>query len=235
MKTLLVTYLPGKRSRTRILLEAFCRDIAPLEVEVLDLCQDVPDLFSIDALEAYYARLNGEVPLKTPLPVLAKMDRMTAQLIATDVVVVVTPIHNFSLPATVKAWFDSVMLRGETFKGHPRGGYVGLMTDKKALILMTASGTYSIGDGAYGLFGPAWEHALSLAKLEFQFMGFSDIRGVLAESMARGEEVIARNLTGAIEQIHTITQEWYGDELLSKQADIIEDLTSASAESGSTV
>jgi FMN-dependent NADH-azoreductase len=214
MKTLLVKYTPNKRSKTKILLDAFRQEINHLEIEELDLCSNVPDLFSIPALEAYYARIDGKIPRNSPVPALAKMDRMTAQLKSADVIVVAFPMYNFSMPATVKAWFDSVMLHGETFTSSPRGGYYGLMTDKKALVLVAASGTYSVGtDGQRGLFGPTWEHALSLAKAEFQFMGFTDIRGVLAESMAKGGEVAERNLKHAIDQIQSITQEWYGDKL----------------------
>ena len=217
MKTLLVKYTPNTRSKTKILLDAFRQEINHLEIEELDLCSDVPDLFSIPTLEAYYERINGEIPLNSPVPALAKMDRMTAQLKSCAVVVVAFPMYNFSMPATVKAWFDSVMLHGETFTSSPKGGYRGLMTGKKALVLVAASGTYSIGtNGEGGLFGPMWEHALSLAKTEFQFMGFTDIRGVLAESMARGGNVVEHNLKYAIEQIQSITQEWYGDELLTK-------------------
>ncbi len=218
MKTLLVQYIPNKRSKTKVLIDAFRQAIGDMEIEVLDLCNDVPDLFSPAALEAYYARIDGDIEHGVPVPVLAKMDRMTAQLKACDIVVVAFPMYNFSMPATVKAWFDSVMLHGDTFTNHPRGGYRGLMTDKKALILVAASGTYSTGsDGIGGLFGPTWEHAVSLAQTEFRFMGFADIRGVLAESMARRGEIAQRNLNQAAEQVRSIVQEWYGSELVTQE------------------
>jgi FMN-dependent NADH-azoreductase len=46
---------------------------------------------------------------------LSKMDRMAAQLKSADIVVVVFPMYNFSMPAIVKARFDSVMQNGVTF------------------------------------------------------------------------------------------------------------------------
>lgn len=213
MKTLIVKYLPNKRSRTKKLLEAFLEGVSDSEIEELDLCTDVPDLFSVNALEGYFGRITRAIPRDTPIPALAKMDRMTAQLKSCDVVVLASPIYNFSLPATVKAWFDSVMLQGDTFMPNPKGAFLGLMTGKKALALMTAFGTYSIGDGTVGsLFGPTYEHGMSLAKLEFKFMGFSDIRGVLGEGMSpsKSEEVKEQLLEKAIEQVRSITQEWYG-------------------------
>lgn len=219
MKTLIVKYLPNKRSRTRKLLETFLAGATDSEIEELDLCSDVPDLFSIEALEGYFGRIIGAIPRDTPVQALAKMDRMAAQLKSCDVVVLATPVYNFSLPATVKAWFDSVMLQGDTFVPNPKGAFLGLMTGKKALILMTAFGTYSIGDGTVGsLFGPTYEHAMSLAKLEFKFMGFSDIRGVLGEGMSpsKSEDAKAHLLDEAVEQVKSITQEWYGKKSLTE-------------------
>jgi FMN-dependent NADH-azoreductase len=224
MKTLIVKYLPNKRSRTKKLLEAFLAGVSDTEIEELDLCSDVPDLFSVDALEGYFGRITQAIPRDTPIQALAKMDRMTAQLKACDVVVLATPMYNFSLPAVVKAWFDSVMLHGDTFKPNPKGAFLGLMTGKKALVLMTGFGTYSTGDGTVGsLFGPTYEHGMSLAKLEFKFMGFSDIRGVLGEGMSpsKGEEAKALLLDKAVEQVQSITQEWYRKESRIEQLEPI--------------
>jgi len=210
MKTLLVQYLPNKRSRTRILVDAFREAIGDAELEVLDLCRDVPDLISIAWLEAYYARNDGYIERGVPVEVLAKADRLTAQLKAASNVVVAFPLYNFSMPAAMKAWFDSVILQGDTFEPHPRGGYRGLMTDKKALSLVAASGTYSTGtDGKFGLFGPDWEHGLSLAKTEFRFMGFADIRGVLVESQARRGEIADGKMRDGVAQMQAIVSEWY--------------------------
>jgi FMN-dependent NADH-azoreductase len=217
MRTLIVTYLPNRRSRTRKLLEAFLEGVTGSEIEELDLCEDVPDYFSPEALEGYFGRIIGAIPRDQPLPVLAKMDRMTAQLKSADIVVLATPVYNFSLPATVKAWFDSVMLQGETFQPNPKGAFLGLMTGKKALVLMTAFGTYSIGDGTVGsLFGPTYEHAMTLARLEFKFMGFSDIRGILGEGMSPSKTESAKVLLldEAIEQARSVAQEWYAGKAL---------------------
>lgn len=232
MKTLIVKYTPNIRSRTKTLLDAFRREIRHLEIELeeLDLCSDVPDLISIDALEAYYTRIMYFRSGSSTIPqfqVLSKMDRMTAQFKSADVIVVAFPMYNFSMPATVKAWFDSVMLYGDTFTSKPGGGFIGLMTGKKALTLVAAAGVYRTGNGVSPNFGLTWEHAVSLAKAEFQFMGFSDVRGVLAEGMARDEEVVEYNLKEAIEQIQSITQEWYGAEQFTERSTLREGLKSA--------
>ena len=55
----------------------------------------------------------------------------------------------------------------------------------------------------------SWEHALSLSKIEFQFMGYSDIRGIMADGMHVGEDIKSANLEKSIMQARAIAQEWY--------------------------
>jgi FMN-dependent NADH-azoreductase len=211
MKTLLVSYTPrNERSKSKPLLEAFRAGICNSEIEELDLCRSTPDLFTPERVEAYYARniqrraLSGQEEES-----LAGMLRMTAQLKAADVVALCFPMYNFSLPAIVKAWFDSVLHVGETID--PTGGkYQGMMSGKRALIMATSGGIYSVGNGVGPHFGPQWEHAVSLAKCEFEFMGYSEIRAVLAEGMAIGDpNKASENMEGARLELHTIANAWY--------------------------
>jgi FMN-dependent NADH-azoreductase len=111
-------------------------------------------------------------------------------------------MNNFSMPAPVKAWFDSVMLKGETWDVQD-GRYLGLMNGKKALVLVSAGGIYETGPMA------SWEHALSLTKIEFQFMGYSDIRGILAGGMNAGEDPKSANLAKSISEVQQIARQWY--------------------------
>ena len=43
-------------------------------------------------------------------------------------------------------------------------------------------------------------------------MGYSDVRGVLAEGMAMNEEVKQTNLNESIRQVRAIAREWYKKE-----------------------
>lgn len=134
---------------------------------------------------------------------MTKMDAMTGQIKSADIVVVAFPMHNFSTPAPVKAWFDSVMLKGQTWDASD-GKYFGLMNGKKALVLVSSGGFYTNEPMIH------WEHALSLAKIEFQFMGFSDIRGILNEGMNAGDQIQSENLRKSIDDVRKIAIEWYG-------------------------
>lgn len=204
MQTLVIRYLPsGERSNTRKLLDAFLEAARGQAVETLDLTRDVPDLFVTENLAAYVQRhYLGQALDPAGLQQLAKMDRFTAQLKKADVAVLAFPMHNFGLPAVVKAYFDSVLLKGQTWDMGP-AGYVGMMKGRKALILNTSGGVY---EGARA----GWEHAVSLAKVEFQFMGYDDIRAVTAGGMNSAPDQAPAAIRKAQDQVCAIAREWYG-------------------------
>ncbi len=206
MKTLLVKYTPREeRSTSKKLLDAFRNEIKNSQIEVLDLCIDIPDMFDVESMGAYIHRnyLKEDIS-EEQKKVLKKMDAMTQQIKSADIVVVAFPMHNFSTPAPVKAWFDSVMLKGQTWDASD-GKYFGLMEGKKALILVSTGGIYTKEPMI------SWEHALSLAKIEFQFMGFTDIRAILNEGMNAGDQIQAENLGRSIDTVKKIAKEWYSN------------------------
>lgn len=203
MKTLMVTYLPrGERSYTKKLADAFLEGIKNQPIESLDLLKDIPGFFMETSLEAYIQRnYMGQKLDAVHQKAIATMDRMTAQFKGADIVVLATPMHNFSLPGCVKTYFDSILLKGETWDIQD-GKFIGLMTKKKALILLASGGIYE---------GPmaSWEHAVSLARVEFQLMGFSDIRAVTASGMNAGKRQPEEIVAEAQEKVRAITREWY--------------------------
>ncbi|HLD44578.1 MAG TPA: NAD(P)H-dependent oxidoreductase, partial [bacterium] len=177
MNTLIVSYLPsGERSNTKQLLDALLTRIPAINMERLDLLQDVPDMFDELRLSAYIDRNYQNKTLSAEQQnAIQKMDRMTAQLKSADIVVIAYPMHNFSMPAMIKAYFDSVMQKGVTWSIGSKG-FEGLMKGKKALVLTSSGGVYE---------GPmvSWEHSTTLAKTEFSFMGFSDVRVISAAGL----------------------------------------------------
>jgi FMN-dependent NADH-azoreductase len=209
MKALIVKYIPrNEESNTKKLLDAFREEISISDdIEELDLLDDIPDMLLDNNLIAHINRnILGQELSPDEERLLSKMDRMAAQLKSADIVVVAFPMYNFSMPAIVKAWFDSVIQRGVTF-GERKGDHMVISnTGKKALSLISSGGVYSDESSS------SREHALSLSNLEFQFLGYSDVRGVLAEGMAKEEAVKQTSLNKAIHQVRAIAREWYRKE-----------------------
>jgi len=205
MKTLIVSYIPrNEQSNTKKLLDAFREEIGISDVEELDLLVDVPDMFLDSNLSAYINRnFLGQKLILHEDTLLSKMDKMANQLKTADIVVVVFPMYNFSMPAIVKAWFDSVIQNGITFGKSKVQDMDISNAGKKALTLISSGGVYS-NESSSGR-----EHALSLSIVEFQFLGYSDVRGILAEGMAVNEEIKQANLNKAISEVRATAREWY--------------------------
>lgn len=66
-------------------------------------------------------------------------DLLIAELEAADLLVIATPIHNFTVPASLKTWIDYVVRYDVTFK-YTLEGKVGLLHDRPALIAVTSGG-----------------------------------------------------------------------------------------------
>lgn len=203
LKTLLVTYLPhADQSHTHVLVDAFCRAAGDSGVKRLDLLEDVPDYFDVIRVTAYGERnYMGKALSPEQRKAMAKMDRMTAQFKAADIVVTAFPMFNFSMPGLVKAYFDSILLKGETWDAGPHG-YTGLMKDRKALVLTTTGGVYE-GPSA------ARDHLHPLAVQLFRFMGFSEIEVISAQGMNARADQADELLADACAKIEALVKRWY--------------------------
>jgi FMN-dependent NADH-azoreductase len=204
IKTLVISYLPGGEiSNTKKLLDFFLKNVTNTSIENTDLTQSVPDYFMPTNLAVYYERNYGGKkvePAKQAL--MKKMDALTNQVKNSDAIVLAYPMHNFSIPAAVKAWFDSVMQKGETWDMGSKGFY-GKMTGKKALVLSTSGGVY---EGNYASF----DLATPLVKTEFQFMGFSEIEFISAGGMnSLPDDKKKESIEKSLNRIREVIVKWF--------------------------
>ena len=68
-------------------------------------------------------------------------DELVAELLATDHLVIATPVYNYNVPAALKAWIDHVVRKGLTLGTDGSGLVVG----KKATVLLASGGVYTEG------------------------------------------------------------------------------------------
>ncbi len=103
MKTLLVTYLPrGEQSYTKKLVDVFLQGVKGAGLETLDLLKCMPDVFGKESLEAYTQRnYMGQKLDALHAKAISKMDSMAAQFKTAEIVVLASPMPNFSLPGVV--------------------------------------------------------------------------------------------------------------------------------------
>lgn len=75
---------------------------------------------------------------------LAPSDELIREVETADEIVIGVPMHNFSVPAALKLWIDQIVRAGRTF-AYSAAGAKGLLTGKKATLLVASGGMYSPG------------------------------------------------------------------------------------------
>ena len=65
-------------------------------------------------------------------------DALVAELLAADELVIATPVYNYNIPASLKAWIDHIVRKGVTLGFDGKG----LLTGKKATVVLASGGIY---------------------------------------------------------------------------------------------
>ena len=112
-------------------------------------------------------------------------DRLVAELFAADILVIGSPVYNFGIPAALKAWIDMVARARKTFRYTERGPQ-GLLTGKKAYVLMASGGTE---------IGSEIDFASGYLRHVLGFIGIDDVTIIAADQqMMRGEDALSQAL-----------------------------------------
>lgn len=105
-------------------------------------------------------------------------DDIIEELHHTDTVVFAVPMYNFGIPSTLKAYIDRICRAGITFR-YSENGPVGLLENKKAIVLAARGGMYA---------GTDRDTQTKYLKDVFSFIGITDVDFVYAEGLAMGED-----------------------------------------------
>ncbi len=96
---------------------------------------------------------------------LALSDSLIEELRAADTLVIGTPVYNFGIPATLKAWVDQIARAGVTFR-YTENGPEGLLKGKKAVVAFASGGVPM---------GAAMDHVTPYLKTVLGFVGITEI------------------------------------------------------------
>jgi len=124
-------------------------------------------------------------------------DELIGELKAADTIVIGAPMYNFSVPTTLRAWFDHVLRAGVTFK-YVDGAVRGLLGGKRVIVIESRGGLYSEGPAqAIDFQEPYLRHLLG-------FIGITDVTFVRAEKIGYGPEARTAAIEGAKAQISEV-------------------------------
>jgi FMN-dependent NADH-azoreductase len=112
---------------------------------------------------------------------LAISNELIAELETASDYVFGVPMHNFSVPATFKAYIDQIVRVGRTF-AVDESGYKGLLHDKSATVITCSGGAYGTGSplAPYNYQEP-WIRAI------LGFIGLTKVEFVVADGLSEVE------------------------------------------------
>jgi FMN-dependent NADH-azoreductase len=116
-------------------------------------------------------------------------DALIDELRSADTIVLAVPMYNFSVPSTLRAYFDHVARAGVTFR-YTSNGPEGLLAGRRVYVFVARGGVYSEGVDTQ-------------TPYLRQFLGFIGLQPefVFAEGLALGEESRQQSLTAARERV----------------------------------
>ncbi len=119
---------------------------------------------------------------------LAFSDQLIDEVMQADHIVLTTPMYNFGIPATLKAWIDLICRAGVTFH-YTSDGPVGLVRDKQVDVIITTGGVP---------LGSAVDFVSDYLKQVFRFIGIEGINIIAADQMNVNAD---RSYQSAVDQI----------------------------------
>jgi FMN-dependent NADH-azoreductase len=124
---------------------------------------------------------------------LALSDELIEEVMTADAMVLGVPMHNFSIPASLKAWIDLITRAGKTFSYGDTGPKGLVPSDKRVLVIVTRGGAY--GEGSPADFQvPYLRHMLA-------FIGLTDVTVVEADRQAFGKDAAEASIHAATERL----------------------------------
>jgi FMN-dependent NADH-azoreductase len=150
----------------------------PVRVQTRDVSDGLP-VINQDWIAATFTPEADRTP--DHRAALAGSDRLVEELEDNALIVISTPIYNFGIPASLKLWVDQIARAGRTFQ-YTENGPVGLLTGKRAVILVASGGTQAGSDIDFAT--PYLRHFLG-------FLGISHVDIIAADQlMASGPDKV---------------------------------------------
>jgi FMN-dependent NADH-azoreductase len=197
MKTLLYvrSSLYGEQGQSSQLAERFVADWRLRhpdgQVTTRDLAADPAPHLTAERFRAFSLAPADRTPEQQAN--VAYSDALIDELRSADTVVLAVPMYNFSVPSTLRAYFDHVARAGVTFR-YTSTGPEGLLKGRRTLVFVARGGVYDEGADTQT---PYLRQFLGFIGLEPEF--------VFAEGLALGEQSRRESLAQARERVASLT------------------------------
>jgi FMN-dependent NADH-azoreductase len=129
-------------------------------------------------------------------------DELVNELIAADRYLIATPIYNFTVPSTLKAYIDQIVRIGRTVV-MDGARFKGLLQNKQVLAIASQGGNYQSGTTDAAL-----NHLEPYLRTVFAFIGIPDVNFIYAHSFHKDSEAREVGLASARKAIQDAIANW---------------------------
>jgi FMN-dependent NADH-azoreductase len=141
---------------------------------------------------AFSAAVLGAAPADDPA--FAASEILIGELETCDALVIGTPMHNYGVPAVLKAWIDQVVRIRRTFQSTP-AGKTGMLRDRPVFVVV-ASGGWFTGPSPSGT-PPQPDFLTPYLRAALGTIGLNDLSVITLEGLTRGAAPAERALASA--------------------------------------
>jgi len=127
------------RGLTRIFGQDWLKNHPGGRVVQRDLMESNLPFTTMPWLEAYFTPPEQHTPEMKDI--LRLSNELVGEILAADQIAIGTPVYNYNVPAVLKAYIDHIVRKGLTLGMDGSG----LVTGKKATVLMASGGVYTEG------------------------------------------------------------------------------------------
>lgn len=165
---------------SRILMDTFISELVSIATVVeRDLTESLPHV-DADWVAANNTAADERSPEQNAK--LSVSDALIDELEAADTLLMGLPIYNFGVPAALKAWIDQVCRARRTF-AYSENGPVGLLKDKRAIVVYVSGGT---------LIGSDIDFASNYVRHIMGFIGITDVTFIAADKHMMDDTAVSR-------------------------------------------
>ncbi|NJR17967.1 MAG: FMN-dependent NADH-azoreductase [Calothrix sp. CSU_2_0] len=195
----------GERSHSRTLTNDFVANWKNSHLDSTITYRDIGHQIIPPVSETWIAAAFSPPNTHTPelTAALQLSNELIDELVECDRYICSVPMYNFGIPANFKAYIDQVCRVGRTFAVNQQGGYEGLLTGKKMLVITARGGSFPAGTPAAN-----FDFQEPYIRTVFGLMGVTDINFVNTENLAMKGDTREQSLESAKAKLTALITEW---------------------------
>ena len=171
----------GKDSNTLKITQEFLNSLIAsqddLTVETVDLYREDLPAVAGSNIESRYQLIVGQPIDPEHEESWKNIEALIDHFLQADVVLISTPMWNFSIPYALKYYIDCLVQPGYTFGFNSEGAY-GMIKDTQMVVITSRGNNYSSNSPMR-----PYDHQEPYLRTVFEFIGFRDIEFINAEPM----------------------------------------------------